>query len=92
MEAAEGDAVVESDAAAGLVDRVHRSGKAFTEILAQSQVERGVPRQVVSGIRLAGKSIACGAAAVAASAGGTNVPARANHNRSLAVKRRKSVE
>jgi hypothetical protein len=74
-----------------MVDRVHRSGKPFTEILAQSQVERGVPRQVVSGIRLAGKSIACGGAAVAASAGGTNVPARANNNRSLAVKRRMLV-
>jgi hypothetical protein len=54
---AEGDAVVEFDASAGNVDRVHRSGKAFTEILAQSHVEPGRPRQVVSGIRLAGKSI-----------------------------------
>ena len=57
VEVAEGDAVVEFDASAGNVDRVHRSGKAFTEILAQSHVEPGRPRQVVSGIRLAGKSI-----------------------------------
>ena len=58
MESAEGDAVVEFDAAVGDVQRVQRRGEAFAEIFAQRQIKRSVPRQMVAGIRLAGESVA----------------------------------
>src|ERR1017187_8504339 len=58
VETAEGDAVVEFDAAVGEVDGVQRSGEALAEIFAERKIEGGVLRQIGAGIRLAGKGIA----------------------------------
>ena len=58
VEAAEGLAVVEIDAAIGHVQRVQRRGEALPEILADREIESCVLRQVVSGIWVPRKSIA----------------------------------
>ena len=57
VEAAEGDAVVEFNAAVGDVDGIERSRKALAEILAQREIESCVLRQIGTGIRLAGKRV-----------------------------------
>ena len=57
VEAAEGYAVVELEAAIGYVHGVHRRGEALAEIFSQRQIERGVLWQVVAGIRLSGKGV-----------------------------------
>src|SRR6266567_6182412 len=57
VESPEGDAVVEFDAAVRYIDGVYGGGDALAEILSQSEVERGVLGQIISGIRLAGESI-----------------------------------
>src|ERR1700722_12018039 len=57
MESAESYAVVEFHAAVGDIDCVYGGGELVAEILAQSYVERCVLRQIVSGIRLAGKGV-----------------------------------
>src|ERR1041385_1321914 len=58
VEAAEGLAVVEIDAAVGYVHEVERGGEGLPEVFAQSEVEGGVAGKMVPGIRLAGKSVA----------------------------------
>ena len=58
VESAEGDAVVEFDAAVGDVDGVKRGGKALAKILAERKIEGGMPRQIGAGIRLSRKGVA----------------------------------
>ena len=58
MESAEGKAVVILDAAIRHVQRGKRGGEALAKVFAECEIESGVLRQVIAGIRLAGKSIA----------------------------------
>src|SRR5579872_8822 len=57
VEASEGDAVVEFDAAVGDIEGAERGGEALAEIFAQGQIESGVLREIVSGIGLSGKGV-----------------------------------
>ena len=52
--AAEGEAIVQREAAVGHVDALHVDGESFTETLAERKVERGVRREMIAGdIRIA---------------------------------------
>ena len=50
MEAAEGEGVVEQDAAIGDVDCGDRGGDVFSDGLAEGEIEGGVVRQILIGI------------------------------------------
>src|SRR5882757_2613093 len=52
VETAESLAVVEVYAAVGHVQRIYRCGEMLAKVFAERKVERGVPRQVISRIRL----------------------------------------
>src|SRR5689334_13866704 len=57
VETAECQAVVQLDAPVGNIKGGHGRGKPFAEILAQREIEGGVSRQIISGVRLAGKAV-----------------------------------
>ena len=58
VEAAEGHAVVEFDAAVGDIQGVQRRRNPLAEILAEREIKGGVAGQVFAGIGLAGESVA----------------------------------
>src|SRR5450631_2547207 len=57
VESAKRHAIVQFDAAVRYVDGVHGGGESLAEIFAERHIERGVLRQVRSGVGLTGKGI-----------------------------------
>src|SRR5271166_6754336 len=58
VEASEGGAVVEFDAAVGNVQCAQRGGDALAEILAERQIEGGVSGEIAAGIGLVRECVA----------------------------------
>ena len=77
VESAEGDAVIEFNAAVGNVDGIQRSRKALAEIFAQREIESCVLRQIVAGVRLAGKRVT-EAGTIVDVRGGVGVPGKSD--------------